>query len=327
MNVDQRWPRPRANPDGLYLATVRGETRYPSLANSPQIMFSPQVALSRHMRRMSLRRSMSTGGRPRRRRDCHRQSSRQPARCHRMRVSGLTTRTAARRSRKSPREGREQPTIEGPKARTLDLPSQHDDLLAQEQVLGDERGAGGQDREHEVSQKLQEGGHGSSGLTMGRAREVAYGDQPHFPPDGFIAALSVLASNVSTKIGVGRRFCRRCRRSSVDSRNSGNFARGRRDRVQCEGRRKPRRSCCRRSDPGGDVEVRGLAVTDSAARQQDSDSGRRAPWPELPCWTPVFRSRTRHASPPFSAGRLYCGGLLKRPDRSAHAVTRRLPAP
>ena len=25
-------------------------------------------------------------------------------------------------------EGREQPTIEGPKARTLDLPSQHDDL-------------------------------------------------------------------------------------------------------------------------------------------------------------------------------------------------------
>ena len=69
------------------------------------------------------------------------------------------------------------------------MPSQHDDLLAQEQVLGDERGAGGQDREQEVSQKLQEGGHGSSGLTMGRAREVAYGDHPHFPPDGFIAAV------------------------------------------------------------------------------------------------------------------------------------------
>ena len=88
-----------------------------------------------------------------------------------------------------PHEGREQPTIEGPKTRTLDLPSRHDDLLAQEQVLGDERGAGGQDREQEVSQKLQEGGDGSSGLTMGRAWEVAYGDHPHFPPDGFIAAV------------------------------------------------------------------------------------------------------------------------------------------
>ncbi len=31
-----------------------------------------------------------------------------------------------------PHEGREQPTIEGPKERTLDLPSQHDDLLAQQ---------------------------------------------------------------------------------------------------------------------------------------------------------------------------------------------------
>src|SRR5450631_2249613 len=51
---------------------------------------------------LSLRRSMSMGGRPRRRRDRHRQSRRQPARCHRMRVSGLTTRTVARRSRKFP---------------------------------------------------------------------------------------------------------------------------------------------------------------------------------------------------------------------------------
>jgi hypothetical protein len=53
------------------------------------------------------------------------------------------------------------------------LPSQHDDLLAQQQIFGDERGAGGQDREHDVSQKLQEGGHSSSGLTMGQAREEA----------------------------------------------------------------------------------------------------------------------------------------------------------
>jgi hypothetical protein len=78
---------------------------------------------------------------------------------------------------KSPGDRREQPLIEGPKARTLDLPAQHDDLLAQEQVLCDQRGAGGQEREHEVSQKLQEGGHGSYGLTMGRAREEAYRDE------------------------------------------------------------------------------------------------------------------------------------------------------
>ena len=78
-----------------------------------------------------------------------------------------------------PHEGREQPTIEGPKARALDLSAQRDDSLTQEQVLRDERDAGSQHGEHEVSQKLQEGGHGSSGLTMGRAREVAYGDRNH----------------------------------------------------------------------------------------------------------------------------------------------------
>jgi len=105
MNVVQRWPRRRANPEGLYWATVRGETRYPSLANSPQIMSSPQVALSRHMRRMRLRRSMSTRGRPRRRHDLHRQSSRQPARCHRTTVSGRTTRTTVSRSRNRPARG------------------------------------------------------------------------------------------------------------------------------------------------------------------------------------------------------------------------------
>jgi hypothetical protein len=65
MNVIPRCPRARANSDGLYLATVRGETRYPSLANSPLIMSSPQVALSRHIRRMRWRRSTSMGGRPR----------------------------------------------------------------------------------------------------------------------------------------------------------------------------------------------------------------------------------------------------------------------
>jgi len=67
----------------------------------------------------------------------------------------------------SPDEGCEQPSVEGPKARTLGLPTQHNDLLTQEEVLGDERGARSHEREHEVSRKLQEGGHDSSGLTMG----------------------------------------------------------------------------------------------------------------------------------------------------------------
>ena len=65
----------------------------------------------------------------------------------------------------APREGREHPSVEGPKARTLDLPAQDDDLLAQEEVLRDEQGAGGHEGEHEVPKNLQEGGHGSSGLT------------------------------------------------------------------------------------------------------------------------------------------------------------------
>jgi len=54
------------------------------------------------------------------------------------------------------------------------LPSQHDDLLTQEQVLGDEHGAGGPGpRARGLAETAEKGGHGSSGLTMGRAREVA----------------------------------------------------------------------------------------------------------------------------------------------------------
>jgi hypothetical protein len=49
-----------------------------------------------------------------------------------------------------PGQGREQPSVEGAQARSLDLPAQDDDLLAQEQVLGDERGAWGHEGEHEV---------------------------------------------------------------------------------------------------------------------------------------------------------------------------------
>jgi hypothetical protein len=42
--------------------------------------------------------------------------------------------------------------------------------LAQQEVLRDEEGVGDYEREQEVSQKLQEDGHGSSGLTMCAAR-------------------------------------------------------------------------------------------------------------------------------------------------------------
>lgn len=67
-----------------------------------------------------------------------------------MTVSGLTMRTAESRSRNLPAKAREQPSVEGPPSRTLDLPARNDDLLAQEDVLRDEHGTGNHEGEHEV---------------------------------------------------------------------------------------------------------------------------------------------------------------------------------
>src|SRR5215470_9378011 len=138
MNVVQRCPRPRARPTGRYLATVRGETRYPSLASSPAIRFSPQVKLSRHIRRIRARRSASIGGLPGgRRRAPHRQSRRQPARCHLMTASGLTIKTVARRRRNPPATAPIRYRSKRRRGWTLDPSTEDDDLLAKHEVLGD----------------------------------------------------------------------------------------------------------------------------------------------------------------------------------------------
>lgn len=72
-----------------------------------------------------------------------------------------------------PGESREEPSVEGAQARSLDLPAQYDDLLAQEEVFRDEHGAWGHEGEHEVSYELEESSHGGSGLTTCSAGQGA----------------------------------------------------------------------------------------------------------------------------------------------------------
>lgn len=58
----------------------------------------PQVGFSRAMRRMMACKSLGKGGRPGW--DFHRQNSRKPWRCQRMRVTGFTITSALRQSKK-----------------------------------------------------------------------------------------------------------------------------------------------------------------------------------------------------------------------------------
>ena len=70
----------------MYLPTVRGETRMPSLiSNSLAIRSSPHTGFSEAILRISARSSAGIGGRP----SLHlnRQNNRHPARCQRMIVS------------------------------------------------------------------------------------------------------------------------------------------------------------------------------------------------------------------------------------------------
>src|SRR5713226_2130941 len=81
-----------------YLATVRSETSKPSFRSSPWIFGAPQSEFSAAMRRMRVRISSLTFGRPPRGRDRQRQYRRKPARCHPITVSGFTmTRTSDHR--------------------------------------------------------------------------------------------------------------------------------------------------------------------------------------------------------------------------------------
>ena len=82
--------------------TVRGETTYPSLASSAEMIFWPHVGFSSHIRRIKARRSMSIGGRPRGWGERQRQTGRHAARCQLTTVSGFTSRTASSRLRERP---------------------------------------------------------------------------------------------------------------------------------------------------------------------------------------------------------------------------------
>ena len=79
-----------------YFATVRGETRTPSLSNSSfAILASPHAGFSADIRRMRSRRFFGRGGRPVRR-DRHFQNERNAERCHLRKVSGFTMISASR---------------------------------------------------------------------------------------------------------------------------------------------------------------------------------------------------------------------------------------
>lgn len=77
---------------------VRGETRIPSFNNSlAAIRSSPQVTLALAISAIRLWRSGGTRGRVHGL-DLERQNSRKPFRCHRMKVSGLTTGRTSRQA-------------------------------------------------------------------------------------------------------------------------------------------------------------------------------------------------------------------------------------
>ena len=80
----------------MYLATEVWPTSMPSLRSSPWMRGAPQRGFARLISRISCRTSRGTLGLPGRRRDFQRQKVRNPARCHRIIVSGRTIVIASR---------------------------------------------------------------------------------------------------------------------------------------------------------------------------------------------------------------------------------------
>ena len=78
----------------MYLLTVRESTKMPSLSDSSSaIRPSPQLGFCSAIVLMRARRFLGNGGRPADR-DFHRQNNRNPARCQRTNVLGLTIASA-----------------------------------------------------------------------------------------------------------------------------------------------------------------------------------------------------------------------------------------
>jgi hypothetical protein len=114
-----------------YLPTLRGETRMPSFSfNSLAIRSCPQVEFSAAIWRINPWRSFGRRGFPTGR-DFHRHKKRNPLRCHRISVSGLTTTKAMRQSNHRLRKAHEPAGgIVGPAGFSLALLKQRK-LLAQ----------------------------------------------------------------------------------------------------------------------------------------------------------------------------------------------------
>jgi hypothetical protein len=94
MKVFQVWPR------GLgcrqrQLLTVDWASSDPSFKSSPWIRGAPHSGFSTAIRRIRLRSSLSTGGRPPTEPDFQRQKARNPSRCRRTKVSGFTIKMAS----------------------------------------------------------------------------------------------------------------------------------------------------------------------------------------------------------------------------------------
>ena len=124
---------------------MRGETVRPSFRRSSSARrSSPQVGFARAMATISRCRSTGMVGRPGR--DFPRQNSRQPWRCHRISVSGLTTVRSARQSRNRERMS-SAARVDALARRGLVAPLLiQRQLLAQEQILGRQLHPGCQDQ-------------------------------------------------------------------------------------------------------------------------------------------------------------------------------------
>jgi hypothetical protein len=97
-NVRQPWLGGDAGPRRRYRWTEALLTATPSFCSSPRIRSAPHRGLSRAIIAIRSRTSAVTRGRPTGARDRQRQNSRQPRRCQRTTVSGVTTSRCRRQS-------------------------------------------------------------------------------------------------------------------------------------------------------------------------------------------------------------------------------------
>ncbi len=142
--VAQFWPGcgEGARASRIYRWTVRFATRMPSFKSSPRMRSAPQRRFSIAMRRMGAMTSGAMrGSRKPSERDLFRRGTRNPARCQRRTVSGLT-RSRARLHRGRSLASRTADRARGRERRGVwDGARRDDELLAQKRVFGNQLGA------------------------------------------------------------------------------------------------------------------------------------------------------------------------------------------